>query len=226
MIRNIQRTWFEVWGTEEAQNRFLKAILVFFIALSITQSIALLILALRKPPIFAVSQTESRILTVTPPRPELLSAEVKRAVTGYVSSRYSWDWRRSKKPSVRASKYVAPDFTKRFIIANQDQIRIAKDKKISQRFYVAESECRFSGKGSSHHGRPHPSGRGAQGNEPLIIEVQFDYAARTEINPRRSLCHRGERHFSRFPRRYPMNQSTKWLAFVMTLLVVCYFFAG
>jgi hypothetical protein len=183
MIRNIQRTWFEVWGTEEAQNRFLKAILVFFISLSITQSVALVILALRKPPIFAVSQTESRILTMTPPRPELLAAEVKRAVTGYVSARYSWDWGKIEETFNSAAKYVAPDFTKRFLAANQDQIRIAREKKISQRFYVADLTVDLAGKTVRITGDRILLVDGLRAASPLNIEVQFDYAARVEMNP-------------------------------------------
>ncbi len=183
MIRNIQRTWFEVWGTEEAQNRFLKAILVFFISLSITQSVALVILALRKPPIFAVSQTESRILTMTPPRPELLAAEVRRAVTGYISARYSWDWGKIEETFSSAAKYVAPDFTKRFLAANQDQIRIVKEKKISQRFYVADLNVDLAGKVVRITGDRILLVDGLRATSPLTIEVQFDYAARIEMNP-------------------------------------------
>ena len=183
MIRNIQRTWFEVWGTEEAQNRFLKAILVFFISLSITQSVALVILALRKPPIFAVSQTESRILTVTPPRPELLAAEVKRVVTGYVSARYAWESEKIENTFNIAAKYVAPDFIKRFLSANQDQIRVAKEKKISQRFYIADLNVDLSGKTVRITGDRILLVDGLRATSPLTIEVQFDYAARTETNP-------------------------------------------
>lgn len=183
MIRNIQRTWFEVWGTEEAQNRFLKAVLVFFVMLCCTQSIALVILALRKPPIFAVSQTESRILTVMPPKAELLESEIRRAVTGYVSARYSWEWEKIEDTFNTAAKYVAPDFTKKFLVANQEQIRIAKEKKISQRFYVASMKVDAASKTVRITGDRILLIDGLRATNSLVIEVQFDYAARTESNP-------------------------------------------
>src|SRR3989338_2552632 len=92
MIRNIKRTWFEVWGTEEAQNRFLKALLVFFVVQNVALAVVVTMLAIRKPTVIAVSSTESRVLTVIPPKKELLEAEVRRAVTGYVTSHYNWEW--------------------------------------------------------------------------------------------------------------------------------------
>ncbi|MBI3557953.1 MAG: hypothetical protein HY074_16950 [Deltaproteobacteria bacterium] len=183
MIRNIQRTWFEVWGTEEAQNRFLKAILVFFVTLSCTQSVALVVLALRKPPIFAVSSTESRILTVMPPKPELLEAEVRRAVMGYVSARYTWDWQKIEETFNTAAKYISPDFRKKFLAANQDQIRIAREKKISQRFYIADTRADLAAKTVRIGGDRILLVEGLRATNPLLIEVQFDYGARTEINP-------------------------------------------
>ena len=183
MIRNIQRTWFEVWGTEEAQNHFLKAILVFFVSLCCTQSVALVILALRKPPIFAVSQTESRILTVTPPKAELLGAELKRVVTSYISARYSWEWEKIEETFGTAAKFVAPDFTKRFTAANQDQIHMAKEKKVSQRFYISDMNLDLPTKTVRVTGDRILLVEGLRATNPLIVEVQFDYAARTEVNP-------------------------------------------
>src|SRR5262245_3172792 len=140
MIRNIKRTWFEVWGTEEAQNRFLKALLVFFVSLCCTLSVALVILALRKPPLIAVSATESRVLTVIPPKAELLESEARRVVTGYITAHYNWEWAKIEESFRGAARYVSPDFTKKFLAANQEQIRVAREKKVSQRLYVAETQ--------------------------------------------------------------------------------------
>ncbi len=51
MIRKIERHWFEVWGTETAQNQFLKGLLALLLALLVTETLVILILGLRKPSI-------------------------------------------------------------------------------------------------------------------------------------------------------------------------------
>jgi hypothetical protein len=40
MIRNVQRTWFEVWGNETAQNRILKGLLTLLVALLAIETVA------------------------------------------------------------------------------------------------------------------------------------------------------------------------------------------
>lgn len=183
MIRNIQRTWFEVWGTEEAQNHFLKSILVFFIGLCLVQSIALVVLSLRKPPIIAVSSTESRVLTITPPNADLLASEVKRVANGYVSARYTWDWNKIEESFNAASKYVASDFTKRFLAANEDQIKVAKEKKLSERLYVAKMSVDLASKVATISGDRILVIDGLRAANPMMISLQFDYGPRTESNP-------------------------------------------
>ena len=183
MIRNIKRTWFEVWGTEEAQNRFLKAILVFFVTLCCTQSTALVVLALRKPSIIAVSASESRILTITPPKPELLESEVLRAVTGYIHAHYNWEWAKIDESFNKAAKYVSPEFSKKFLDANQEQIRVAREKKVSQRFYLVDTKSDIKAKSVKVTGDRILLVEGLRASNPLSVEVQFDYGARTEENP-------------------------------------------
>lgn len=183
MIRNIKRTWFEVWGTEEAQNRFLKALLVFFVSLCCTLSVALVILALRKPPLIAVSATESRVLTVIPPKAELLESEARRVVTGYITAHYNWEWAKIEDSFRGAARYVSPDFTKKFFAANQEQIRVAREKKVSQRLYIAETQLDLKRKTARVSGDRILLVEGLRATHPLSVEVQFDYGERTEENP-------------------------------------------
>lgn len=183
MIRNIKRTWFEVWGTEEAQNHFLKALLVFFVIQNVALAVVVMALALRKPPIIAVSSTESRVLTVIPPKKEQLEAEVRRTVTGYVLAHYNWEWKSIDGVFREAARYVSPDFTKRFLAANQEQIRIAREKKVSQRFYLAEVTLDLKSKTVRVSGDRILLVEGLKAASVLSVEVQFDYGARTEENP-------------------------------------------
>ena len=157
--------------------------LVFFVTLSCTEAIALTVLALRKLPVIAVSATESRILTIVPPRPELLEAEVKRAVAGYVSAHYTWEWGKIDDAFREAAKYVSPEFTKAFLSANEVQVKVAREKKVSQQFYIAELSTDLKGKVARVSGDRILLVEGLRATNPLSLEVQFDYGPRTESNP-------------------------------------------
>lgn len=183
MIRNIKRTWFEVWGTEEAQNRFLKAVLVFLVTLCCTEAVTLMILALRKPPVIAVSTTESRILTVIPPNAELLESEVRRAVNGYLTAHYNWEWIKIDEAFKTASKFVHPDFSKKFLAANETQARVAREKKVSQRFYISESKFNLKEKTVSVTGDRILIVERLRATNPLSMVVEYDFGPRTEMNP-------------------------------------------
>jgi len=183
MIRNIKRTWFEVWGTEEAQNRFLKALLVFFVAQNLAFAAILAVLAVRKPPVVAVSATESRVLSIVPPRKELLETEIRRAVTGYITAHYNWEWPKIEDAFRTAARFVSPDFTKRFLAANQDQMRVAREKKVSQRFYLGEVTVDPKTKTARIFGERVLVVEGLRAANPLTVEVEFEYGARSEDNP-------------------------------------------
>jgi hypothetical protein len=137
MIRDISRKYYEIWGNEEAQNSFLKGLLVVLASLFFIQSIALTILALRKPDIIAVSETETAILTKAPPSDVLLETELKRIVSRYALAHYYWDVATIDEAHRQAAHYVASSFQKSFVEANAQQVKIAKEKKLSQKVYVS-----------------------------------------------------------------------------------------
>ncbi len=75
MIRKSTQAWFEVWGTEVAQNRFLKYLGV----------------ALRTPPVFVVSSIGSGVLRSAPLPKDYLEGEAKRVITEYLQRRHTWE---------------------------------------------------------------------------------------------------------------------------------------
>ena len=165
MIRNVKRAWFEVWGTEEAQNRFLKVLLGYFFALSCVLSIVVL------------------ILTITPPPADLLEAEVRRAVQGYVSAHHNWEWGKIDEAFQAASRFVHPDFTKKFLAANEAQARVAKEKRVSQRFYVSSARFDQKAKTGTVSGDRILLVEGLRAANPLTLEIEYDFGPRTEANP-------------------------------------------
>ncbi len=183
MLRNAQRTWFEVWGNETAQNRILKGLLTFLLAIVALQSVALVVLSIRKPALIAVTPTDTRFLAVTPPNQELLESEVKRAITGYLKAHYNWEPSNIDASFKEAAKYVDSSFVKAFLSANQEQIRIAKEKKLSQRFFVAQMSMDMSKKRVVVEGERILLVEGLRAANSITVEVQFDLGTRSIENP-------------------------------------------
>lgn len=80
MIRKIERRWFEIWGAEEAQNRFLKYLLLVFCVVSIIELCVVTILAIRKPTLIAVGKDQTKWNISEEPSPEYLAREISRTI--------------------------------------------------------------------------------------------------------------------------------------------------
>lgn len=183
MIRNIQRTWFEIWGTETAQNQFLKGLLAFFMVIFGIETAALVTLAMRRPLVLGLSSDQTKVLVVEPPKQELLEAEIKRTTKGYLEAHYHWTFSTIEENFKIASKHVAPQFEKAFLAANQEQLKFAKEKKLSQRFFVSETKLDLKTKRVTVEAERILVVEGLRAANLTTIEVQFDYGARTETNP-------------------------------------------
>lgn len=137
MIRKSTQVWFEVWGTEVAQNRFLKYLVVVLSSLCAVFAISLTIVALRSPPVFAVSSVESGVLRSVPLPKEYLESEAKRVITEYLQRRHTWEPKSVQSSIGKASRFVDESFRRAFLQANESQIKIALEKQITQKFYVS-----------------------------------------------------------------------------------------
>lgn len=184
MIRIIQRRYFEIWGNEEAQNVFLKGLLSVLGVLFLIQSIALTVLAVRKPVLVAVGPTETKVFNVTPPSDELLTVELKRLVRLYIETHYNWDFTTIEKAHAEAARFVSEKFVKAFMAANADQVKQAKEKKITERVYLS-SEILVDVKSLTAR---IPMDRifsvdGLRVTSPLTLDVTFEYGPRTSQNP-------------------------------------------
>lgn len=183
MIKDISRRYFEVWGNEEAQNAFLKGVLVVLSVLFTVQSVVLCVVCFRKPTLFAVGKSETAVFTVTPPSEELLANELKRVVRQYAETHYTWDSTTVEKAHADAARYVAKDFVKAFNAANAEQVRIAKEKKLAQKVYVSEITIDAKVLSSRITMDRILAVEGLRAVSQLILEVSFDYGPRTSTNP-------------------------------------------
>ncbi len=183
MIRNVERTWFEVWGNETAQNQILKGLLLVTLALCAIQAIAITCLGLRKPVLIAVSSAETRVLVPSAPNEEILNAEIKRVLSTYLSAHHNWEWAKIHASFEAAARYIGSDFRKRFFEANREQERIAAEKKISQLFYISDLQLDLKSKVATVRGDRILVIENLRAANPMTLELTFDYGPRTVQNP-------------------------------------------
>ena len=184
MIRNIHRNYFEVWGSEEAQNAFLKGILCIVSILFLVQSIALVVVSLRRPTLIAIGKSETKVLTFTPPAETQLNDELKRVVKNYIETHYNWDSSTVDKAHEQAAHYVSEKLIKAFNTANAEQIKIAKEKRVSQRVYLS-SEILVDTKALTARASTDRilTIEGLRAASPFILDITFEYGSRTQENP-------------------------------------------
>ena len=180
----LKRKYFEVWGNEEAQNSFLKGLLVVVGVLFIGQSVAVTVLALRKPVLVAVGQAETAVFNVTPPGESLLNSELKRVLLKYAGAHYNWDSSSIEKAHAEAARYVSIKLVKAFDAANAEQIKAAREKKITQRVYPS-AEIQVDPKTLSARIQMDRIFlvEGIVATRPITLDVSFEYGARTTTNP-------------------------------------------
>lgn len=183
MIKKVQRAYFEVWGDEQAQNSILKGMLGVLGALFAIQSLVLVVLALRHMPIVAVSDESSAILAPSRPTQQMLESEVTRVVRKYVALHHNWDPESISKNFEQASLMVADGFQKQFLSANQGQLRLSKEKKLAQRFHIAEFKLDSATRTVRIFGDRILIVEGLRAATPMNIEIQYAFQSRSEKNP-------------------------------------------
>jgi hypothetical protein len=183
-MNKLKRKYFEIWADEEAQNLILKWILIFALCLISIETASLSVLALRKPIVIAIGDSETKIFTFTPPKPELLRSELERWVTNYVEAHYNWDFSTIEKAHEKASLFVAEQFRKAFATSNSEQVKLAKERKVVQRVYLSKPPMIDVDKMTARITVDRIfSVEGIKASAPLTLEIGFEYGPRTSMNP-------------------------------------------
>jgi hypothetical protein len=183
MIRNIQRRWFEVWGAEEAQNRFLKYLLLIFCFVSVAELAGITMLAARRPILIAVSAQETRWNGPKEPDSTLLMQELVRATLRYLKTRHNWEWNTIDASVKGAVNFVAPEFREKFQISLGEQVRLAKEKQVSQKLYPDEPQVDLNTKKVTISAERILIVNGLRASQPMTFELGFEFGDRTESNP-------------------------------------------
>ena len=183
MIRKVQRQWFEVWGQEEAQNRFLKYLLLVLTGLTTLLLVAVCVLALKSTPVVLLSPETSVLLMPKAPDGKTLERELIRIIKDYLTKRHNWTFSNIETRAKEAQRLVAPEFRERFLISLQEQIRLAKDKEVSQRLFPDEPKIDFKAKTAVVAAERVLIINGIRASAAMTFELGFNFGERTETNP-------------------------------------------
>lgn len=183
-MNKLKQKYFEIWADEEAQNSILKWLLVFSFIVITVQTSALCILSLRKPMLIAIGEKDTQVLMIEKPKPDILRSELSRTVEKYIEAHYNWDFNTIESAHKEAAKYVADKFQKAFIGANQEQIKQAREKKVTQHVYLSKPVEVDTEKLTAKVMLDRIfSVEGLKATAPLTLEVSFEYGPRTNENP-------------------------------------------
>ena len=183
MIRKIQRRWFEVWGDEEAQNRILKYLLLLFGIFMTVQLGIICVLSLKKPLIIAVTSISTQVVDSSAPEANQILREVIRVVKQYLRARHTWDWVTIEARSKAAAAYVAPEYREKFFLNTQEQIRIAKEKQVSQKLFPEEPQIDLKEKKATVVADRILIVSGIRAAQAMTFELNFIFGERTDSNP-------------------------------------------
>lgn len=182
MIKNIQRTYFELWGEIESQNKLLKGLFTFAIILCAIETVALTSLSLRKPVLIGISENSSEYLKSNNVPVDYLDSEIKRAISRFLTQHYQWEFGSMETTLKEAVDLVAPDFRKKFLSSTGEQIKLAKDKKLSQRFYISDLKVDKLKKKVTVQGDRIIIIDSLRAVNSIAFEVAYEFGARTEKN--------------------------------------------
>ena len=178
------RKYFEIWGDEVSQNYILKYLLLIITSLLAIESVTIAFLGFRKPTLIAIGGIDTKILTFPPPSPDILRNELGRFVKKYAGIRYAFRADSIDERLANAKRLIAPDFQKQFDAANIEQVKLIKEKKISQTVYFSqEPEVDSTNLTATIFMDRIFTVENIRATAPLILKVQFTYGARTSENP-------------------------------------------
>lgn len=183
MIRKIQRRWFEVWGDEEAQNRILKYLLLLFSGLIIAQLVLICMLAMKRPLIISVTNGLTQSVESFEPDANQLLRELIRVLKQYLRTRHSWEPATIETRSKAAASYVAAEYREKFFLNVQEQIRLAKEKQVSQKLFPDEPQIDMKEKKAIVTADRILIVNGIRATQAMTFELNFQFGERTAANP-------------------------------------------
>ncbi len=185
MLQQTAKKYFEIWGDTQSQNTFLKGLLILTIIINITLLVTVINLASKKPLLISKEKSGYSLLTKTKPiSKDFIKSEVINSITKFAKLRHNWNYKNISKQLTKSSILVSPSFKKQFIKANKPQIKTAKNKKISQRFYLSRKiKVSLETKEALITGDRILIVKGLRATQPMSFKISYQFGKRTVKNP-------------------------------------------
>jgi len=183
MIRKVHRKWFEIWGEEQAQNKFLKGLLLILTSLLICFSVVTCHLSIKPPVLITISPKDTRLLAITDPEVSLLEQEIKSTLKKYMTIRHTWTPKTIEDSANKAKFYIQRSFKKKYRRANKNQIAISKKRNISQKMYVYDLKLDSSQKKAILKIDRILNISGVRSNRTMTFELKYIFGSRHAANP-------------------------------------------
>lgn len=100
-----------------------------------------------------------------------------------MKTRHSWEWQNIESKSKESANLVAPEFKDKFMVSYQEQIRLAKEKQVSQKIFPEEPQVDLKNKTATIVTERILIVNGMRASQPLTFEIGFEFGDRTEGNP-------------------------------------------
>lgn len=182
MVVQRRRAWFEVWGEEQAQNGTLKLVASLQCLALAAACAAIVVLVFRGPVVVALEADESSLVSGEVAQSQI-QAEADRVVRSFIRDHYNWDAKSVEASFARAASYVASGFQKDFLAENTQQVKLAREKNLTQKFFVVDASFDGATRKVRVLGERIIVVDGLRAASPLELEVGFEYGPRTEANP-------------------------------------------
>jgi len=145
--------------------------------------IVVAILALRNSPVIFVNSDATRALSPSSPDPQTLEKEAIRVLKKYLVTRHNWEASNIDSKSKDASAYVASDFREKYLLGSQEQIRLAKEKQVSQKLFPDDPVIDLKEKKATVKAERILIVSGIRASQAMVFELTFQFGERTAINP-------------------------------------------
>ena len=181
----ISRKYFEVWADEQAQNSILKGLLAFAAIINITLIISLTVLTTRKPLLVSINNLQTKLLKASEKIPQdFITQEISHAITRFIQLRHNWNDKNIDSQLKKSAQFIATQFKAKFFRANLENIKTAKTKKITQKFYISKEvkidplkkEARVTGDRILIV-------EGLRATQPMTFRINYRFGERTSQNP-------------------------------------------
>ncbi len=179
----MSRKYFEVWADEQAQNSILKGLLAFFVTINIALIISLTILSSKKPYLISIDSKTTKINTSKSIPENLIKKEIINAITRFIKLRHNWNDKTIETNLKKSAQFIAPQFKAKFLKAHKENMKTAKSKKITQKFYSSEIKIDSLKKEILFTGDRILIVDGLRATQPMTFKLNYIFADRTESNP-------------------------------------------